>query len=136
MTKKVNKLGAFLSSLAVKKLPASQAFYEKPGFKQVIGEPIQSWLVLRNGTNTIGLFQGMFERNTFTFNPGWTAECEALDEFTDIRKIQKSLKAKGLALATEADQSTTHPASLRLLDPDRNPVSIDQHVDSPLNFAR
>ena len=115
-------------------LPASQAFYEKLGFEQVMGDPTQNWLILRNGTITIGLFQGVFERNTFTFNPGWTAECEALKEFTDVREIQKNLKAKGLSLASEADESTTGPASLMLIDPDGNPVLIDQHVDSPPNL--
>jgi catechol 2,3-dioxygenase-like lactoylglutathione lyase family enzyme len=133
MTKQVTTLGAFSVSLAVKNLQASQAFYEKLGFEQVMGDPTQNWLILRNGTITIGLFQGMFDRNTFTFNPGWTAECEALEEFTDVRDIQKSLKAKGLALASEADESTTGPANLMLIDPDGNPVLIDQHVDSPPN---
>lgn len=131
MTKHVTTLGAFSLSLAVKDLPASQAFYEKLGFKSVMGEPTQNWLILRNGTITIGLFQGMFDRNTFTFNPGWTAECEPLPEFTDVREIQKDLKAKGLALASEADESTTGPATLMLMDPDGNPILIDQHIDSP-----
>ena len=99
MTKQVTTLGAFSVSLAVKNLPASQAFYEKLGLEQVMGDPTQNWLILRNGTITIGLFQGVFERNTFTFNPGWTAECETLETFTDVREIQKSLKASGLALA-------------------------------------
>jgi len=94
-------------------------------------DPTQNWLILRNGTITIGLFQGAFERNTFTFNPGWTAECEALETFTDVREIQKNLKAKGLSLASEADESATGPASLMLIDPDGNPVLIDQHIDSP-----
>jgi catechol 2,3-dioxygenase-like lactoylglutathione lyase family enzyme len=131
MTKQVTTLGAFSLSLAVKDLPVSQAFYEKLGFEQVMGDPTQNWLILRNGTITIGLFQGMFDRNTLTFNPGWTAECEPIDEFTDVREIQKSLKAKGLALASEADESTTGPASLMLIDPDGNPVLIDQHVETP-----
>ena len=132
MTKHVTTLGAFSLSLAVKNLPASQAFYEKLGFNQVMGDPTQNWLILRNGTITIGLFQGMFDRNILTFNPGWTAECEPLGEFTDVREIQKSLKAGGLALATEADESTTGPASLMLMDPDGNPILIDQHVDGPV----
>jgi catechol 2,3-dioxygenase-like lactoylglutathione lyase family enzyme len=131
MTKHVTTLGAFSLSLAVKDLKASQAFYEKLGFHQVMGDPTQNWVILRNGTITIGLFQGVFDRNTFTFNPGWTAECEALPEFTDVREIQKNLKAKGLTLAAEADESTTGPASVMLLDPDGNPILIDQHVDSP-----
>ena len=132
MTKQeVTTLGAFSVSLAVKDLPASQAFYEKLGFKQLMGDPTHNWLILRNGTITIGLFQGMFDRNTFTFNPGWTAECEPLAEFNDVRQIQKNLKAQGLTLATEADESATGPASLMLMDPDGNPILIDQHVDSP-----
>jgi lactoylglutathione lyase len=136
MKKQVTTLGAFSVSLAVKNLPASQAFYDKLGFERVMGDPTQNWLILRNGTITIGLFQGMFERNTLTFNPGWTAECEALEEFADVREIQKSLKAKGLALACEADESSTGPATLMLIDPDGNPVLIDQHVDSPSHFAQ
>jgi catechol 2,3-dioxygenase-like lactoylglutathione lyase family enzyme len=131
MTKHVTTLGAFSLSLAVKDLSASQVFYEKLGFQQVMGDPTQNWLILRNGTITIGLFQGMFDRNTFTFNPGWTAQCEPLPEFTDVRQIQKDLKAKGLPLASEADESNTGPASLMLIDPDGNPVLIDQHVASP-----
>src|SRR5687767_7994264 len=133
MTKHVTTLGAFSLSLAVKDLLASKAFYEKLGFKQLMGDPTQNWLILRNGTITLGLFQGMFERNTLTFNPGWTAECEPLDEFTDVRAIQKGLKAQGLALASEADESTTGPAALMLMDPDGNPILIDQHVASPAN---
>jgi lactoylglutathione lyase len=131
MTKHVTTLGAFSLSLAVKDLPASQAFYEKLGFKQLMGDPTQNWLILRNGTITIGLFQGMFVRNTFTFNPGWSAACEPLEEFTDVREIQKSLKAQGLTLASEADESTAGPAALMLMDPDGNPILIDQHVESP-----
>ena len=131
MTKHATTLGAFSLSLAVKDLPASQAFYEKLGFQQLMGDPTQNWLILRNGTITIGLFQGMFDRNTFTFNPGWTAECEPLDEFTDVREIQKNLKTQGLPLASEAAESTTGPASLMLMDPDGNPILIDQHVDAP-----
>src|SRR5687768_15065258 len=131
MTNHATTLGAFSVSLAVKNLKASQAFYEKLGFKSVMGEPTQNWLILRNDTVTIGLFQGMFDRNTLTFNPGWTAACEPLWEFTDVREIQKTLKASGLALATEADESTTGPAALMLMDPDGNPILIDQHVDTP-----
>lgn len=136
MTNHVTTLGAFSLSLAVKDLPASQAFYEKLGFKQVMGDPTQNWLILRNGAITIGLFQGMFDRNTITFNPGWTADCEPLPEFTDVREIQKDLKAKDLALASEADESTTGPAALMLMDPDGNPILIDQHVESPSNSKK
>ena len=122
-------LGAFSISLAVKDIAASRAFYEKLGFEQVHGDQTQNWLILRNGETTIGLFQGMFERNMLTFNPGWNGQAEPLEEFDDVRKIQQSLKASGLALTTEADESTTGPASLTLIDPDGNPILIDQHVE-------
>jgi len=122
------KLGAFSISLAVKDIAVSRAFYEKLGFTQVGGDPAQDWLILRNGETTIGLFHGMFERNALTFNPGWTSQAEPLDEFEDVREIQKQLKADGVPLVTEADGSTTGPASLTLIDPDGNPVLIDQHV--------
>jgi len=125
------KLGTFSISLAVKDMTASRAFYEKLGFTQVGGDPAQSWLILRNGTTTIGLFHGMFERNTLTFNPGWNAQAEPLEHFDDVREIQRRLKANGLALASEADEATTGPASLMLIDPDGNPILVDQHVDSP-----
>ena len=114
---------------AVKNVAASQAFYEKLGFKQVGGDQTQNWLILRSGETTIGLFQGMFERNTLTFNPGWTSQTEALQEFEDVREIQRRLKASGLALTSEADESTSGPASLTVIDPDRNPILIDQHVE-------
>ena len=122
------KLGAFSISLAVKDIAASRAFYEKLGFKDAGGDQKQNWLILRNGQTTVGLFQGMFERNMLTFNPGWDSQAQPLKEFEDIREIQPSLKASGLALATEADESTTGPASLMLIDPDGNPILIDQHV--------
>lgn len=122
------KLGAFSVSLAVKNLAASRAFYEKLGFKQVGGDPAQNWLILRNGETTIGLFQGMFPGNILTFNPGWSSQCETLKDFTDVREIQRRLKASGLTLASEADESTTGPASLTVSDPDGNTVLIDQHV--------
>ena len=123
------KLGAFSISLAVKDIAASRAFYEKLGFKQVLGDQTQNWLILRNGETTVGLFQGMFERNMLTFNPGWNSQAKPLKEFEDIREIQRSLKASGLALTSEADESTTGPASLTLIDPDGNPILLDQHVD-------
>ena len=123
------KLGTFSISLAVKDIIASHAFYEKLGCEQVDGDPTQNWLILRNGETTIGLFQGMFERNTLTFNPGWTNQAQTLKEFEDIRKIQQRLKANGLTLTSEADESTTGPASLTLIDPDGNPILIDQHVE-------
>jgi len=124
----VSTLGAFSVSLAVKDISASRAFYEKLGFREVGGDQTQHWLILRNGEVTIGLFEGMFERNLLTFNPGWTSQCATLTEFEDVREIQRQLKAKGLALDQEADESTTGPASLMLSDPDGNPILIDQHV--------
>jgi lactoylglutathione lyase len=122
-------LGAFSISLAVKDIAASRAFYELLGFQPVGGNQAQNWLILRNGETTIGLFQGMFEYNTLTFNPGWTSQAEPLDAFTDVRELQRQLKASGLTLASEADESTTGPAGLMLLDPDGNPILIDQHVE-------
>ena len=121
-------LGAFSVSLAVKDLAASRDFYEKLGFAMFAGEPAQNWIILRNGNATIGLFQGMFEKNILTFNPGWSQDAEPLDEFTDVRELQKRLKAQGLTLATEAAESTTGPASLVVVDPDGNPILLDQHV--------
>lgn len=125
------ELGAFSVSLAVKDLAASRAFYEKLGFRKLAGDAAQNWLILQNGTATIGLFQGMFERNTLTFNPGWSQAAEPLPAFEDIREIQRRLKSGGLELSVEADAATTGPASLVLVDPDGNPVLIDQHVPAP-----
>lgn len=124
-------LGTFSSSLAVKDLAASRAFYEKLGFEHVMGDPSQNWLILRNGDTTIGLFQGMFERNMLTFNPGWNSKAEGLEDFADVREIQQQLKGEGLTLGMEADETTTGPGSIMLTDPDGNPILIDQHVDSP-----
>ncbi len=124
------QLGHFSISLTVKDIAASRAFYEKLGFRVTGGEQEQSWLILQNDDkSTIGLFHGMFERNILTFNPGWDAGAQRLEEFTDVREIQRHLKEQGLAPTTEADESTTGPASLTLVDPDGNPVLIDQHVD-------
>jgi lactoylglutathione lyase len=128
MTKQGTTLGAFSVSLAVKNLQASLAFYEKLGFEVFGGDPAQNWLILRNGTATIGLFQGMFERNILTFNPGWDDKAQAVEEFTDVREHQRRLKSRGLELTTEADESSTGPASFVVVDPDGNPVLIDQHV--------
>ena len=122
------QLGAFSVSLAVKDIAASLAFYEKLGFRKVGGDLGQCWLILRSGETTLGLFQGMFERNMLTFNPGWGSQCEPLAQFDDVREIQRRLKAAGLKLVTEADPAATGPASLTLEDPDGNPVLIDQHV--------
>src|SRR5512145_1354912 len=121
-------LGAFSISLTVKDLAASRAFYEKFGFKQFGGDPAQNWLILKNGDHIIGLFQGMFDKNILTFNPGWDSNAQKLDTFTDVRELQRQLKAQGVALANEADENTTGPAYLMAVDPDGNPILIDQHV--------
>jgi catechol 2,3-dioxygenase-like lactoylglutathione lyase family enzyme len=124
------RLGNFSVSLAVKDLPRSRAFYEKLGFRAVFGDG-SKWLILQNDTCTIGLFQGMFEKNSLTFNPGWDRAGSTLPDFDDIRDIQKSLKGQGLSLVLQADESSTGPASLMILDPDGNPILIDQHVPKP-----
>ena len=121
-------LGAFSVSLAVQDLAASQAFYEKLGFRAVMGDAAAHWLILRNGSTTIGLFQGMFERNTLTFNPGWDAQANPLAGFRDVRDLQRELVRRGLKPVATADEASTGPASIMLLDPDGNPVLIDQHV--------
>ena len=122
------ELGAFSISLTVKDIEASKAFYEKLGFQVMGGEIAHNWLILKNGDHVIGLFQGMFERNILTFNPGWNQNAQKLDTFTDVRELQRQLKAQGVALLSEADESTTGPASIMLADPDGNPILIDQHV--------
>lgn len=122
------QLGAFSISLAVKDIQASKAFYEKLGFEVFAGELEQNWLIMKNGDHTIGLFQGMFDKNILTFNPGWDQHAQALPEYTDVREIQKQLKAQGVELGDEADESTTGPAHIILVDPDGNPILIDQHV--------
>ena len=121
------ELGAFSVSLTVKDIAKSQAFYEGLGFKQIGGNVEQNWLILQNGPSTIGLFQGMFDKNVLTFNPGWSNDGNHPDKFTDVREIQRRLKSQGYELTTEADESTTGPASIAFLDPDGNPVLIDQH---------
>lgn len=126
------RLGNFSVSLAVKDLAASRAFYEKLGFKVAFGKQEQNWLILQNQDCTIGLFHGpMFTKNGLTFNPGWDRSCNTLPHFNDVREIQRTLKARGLTLMAEADESSTGPASLVLMDPDGNPVLIDQHVPAP-----
>lgn len=122
------QLGAFSISLAVKDIKASVAFYEKLGFKSFHGVLDDSWAILKNGDHIIGLFQGMFEKNTLTFNPGWDQDAKALDSFTDVRELQRRLKADGVEFAMEADESTTGPASFVVVDPDGNPILVDQHV--------
>ena len=122
------ELGTFSISLAVKNLQASKEFYEKFGFKPFAGNPAQNWLILKNGDHVIGLFQGMFEKNILTFNPGWDGNAQKLASFTDVRELQRQLKAQGVQLQQEADESTTGPASFVAVDPDGNPILVDQHV--------
>jgi lactoylglutathione lyase len=122
------QLGAFSISLAVKDLAASRAFYEKFGFRPFAGDASKNWLILKNGDLVIGLFQGMFEKNILTFNPGWDSNAQGLAAFTDVRELQRQVKAQGVALITEADESTTGPASFIAVDPDGNPILFDQHV--------
>lgn len=124
------QLGNFSVSLAVKDLAVSKAFYEKLGFR-AIGGNSKNWVILQNDTATIGLFQGMFDKNILTFNPGWDRNSKTLPHYQDVREIQKALKDQGLTLTTQADPNTTGPASITLTDPDGNMVLIDQHAPSP-----
>ena len=121
-------LGAFSVSLAVKDIQASKLFYEKLGFTVFAGDQAQNWLIMKNGDHVIGLFQGMFEKNILTFNPGWNSAAQPLREFTDIRELQRRLKARGVSMLSEADENSTGPASLMIVDPDGNPILLDQHV--------
>jgi catechol 2,3-dioxygenase-like lactoylglutathione lyase family enzyme len=125
------KLGNFSVSLAVKDLAASLAFYKKLDFEQIAGDPTKNFVILRNGDAIVGLFQGMFDRNMLTFNPGWSNTAEALPDFQDVREIQRTLKGRSITPVKEANESTTGPDSVMLIDPDGNPILIDQHVDSP-----
>jgi predicted enzyme related to lactoylglutathione lyase len=122
------QLGAFSVSLTVKDIEASRQFYEKFGFKVFGGNAAQNWLILKNGDYIIGLFQGMFDKNILTFNPGWDSNAQKLASFTDIRELQRQLKAQGVQLVNEADETTTGPASFIAVDPDGNPILFDQHV--------
>jgi len=122
------QLGAFSISLAVKDLAASRAFYEKLGFEAFGGDASRNWLILKNGDHVIGLFQGMFDRNTLTFNPGWDSNASPVEGFTDVRELQRRLKAQGVQLVAEADETTSGPAYFMAIDPDGNPVLFDQHV--------
>ncbi|AEV33504.1 putative ring-cleavage extradiol dioxygenase [Owenweeksia hongkongensis DSM 17368] len=122
------KLGAFSISLAVKDLNASKEFYEKLGFERFAGDIERNYLIMKNGNSLVGLFQGMFENNILTFNPGWDESANKLESFDDVRDIQKHLKDKGVELQREADTSTTGPASIVMTDPDGNHILIDQHV--------
>jgi lactoylglutathione lyase len=122
------ELGAFSVSLAVKDLEVSKTFYEKLGFQVFVGDVAQNWLIMKNRDHTIGLFQGMFEKNILTFNPGWDQNANKLDSFTDVRDLQRELKSLGVKFEIEADESTTGPASFMVIDPDGNPILVDQHV--------
>jgi len=121
-------LGAFSISLAVKDIAASRIFYEKFGFKVFGGDQKQNWLIMRNRSHVIGLFQGMFEKNILTFNPGWSQDAQALPAFTDVRELQRKLKLQGVQMVNEADEKTKGPASFVAVDPDGNPILVDQHV--------
>lgn len=121
-------LGAFSVSLSVKDIEASKNFYEKLGFQVMGGDQSQNWLILNNGDTVIGLFQGMFEGNLLTFNPGWNQKAGKVESFTDVRELQQRLKAQGVVLASEADETTTGPAHFILIDPDGNTILVDQHV--------
>ncbi len=122
------QLGTFSVSLAVKDIEASKLFYEKLGFTVFMGNQPQNWLILKNGDHGIGLFQGMFEKNMLTFNPGWNSDAQPIRDFTDIRELQRRLKDRGIPMITEADESTTGPASFMIADPDGNTILVDQHV--------
>jgi lactoylglutathione lyase len=120
-------LGAFSVSLNVKDIHVSKVFYENLGFQTLGGDITQNWLILKNENTVIGLFQGMFEKNILTFNPGWNQNAENLESFTDIREIQKQLKEKGIEMLTQADESTEGPAHFIIEDPDGNQILVDQH---------
>ena len=122
------ELGNFSISLAVKDIEASRKFYEKFGFQEFGGDASQNWLIMKNGEHVIGLFQGMFEKNMLTFNPGWDSNTSELDNYTDVREIQRRVKEQGVELTSEADESTVGPASFTANDPDGNPILFDQHV--------
>jgi lactoylglutathione lyase len=122
------QLGAFSVSLTVKDIETSKLFYEKLGFTVFHGNQAQNWLIMKNGETVIGLFQGMFEKNILTFNPGWNSDAQPLSEFTDVRELQRQLKDQGITMITEADETSTGPASFVIADPDGNTILIDQHV--------
>lgn len=122
------KLGAFSISIAVKDIHASRQFYEHLGFSVFAGDVARNYLIMKNGNALVGLFQGMFENNILTFNPGWDESANPLPEFDDVRSIQKDLKEKGIVLMSEADESTSGPASFMIMDPDGNAILVDQHV--------
>lgn len=121
------ELGTFSVSLAVRDIAASKEFYEKLGFTPFAGDQSKNYLIMKNGDHAIGLFQGMFERNILTFNPGWDSNAQPLAQFTDVRELQRQLKARGVSMAVEADENTSGPASFVVTDPDGNPILFDQH---------
>ncbi|HEX8218429.1 MAG TPA: VOC family protein [Chloroflexia bacterium] len=121
-------LGAFSVSLSVKDIEASRSFYEKLGFSVFMGDATQNWLIMKNSNHVIGLFQGMFEGNILTFNPGWDQDAKTLEDFTDVRDLQRQLRAQGIEFQAEADESTSGPASFMIVDPDGNVILVDQHV--------
>ncbi len=122
------ELGNFSVSLAVKDIEASKLFYEKLGFTVFMGDQSHNWLIMKNGDHAIGLFQGMFDKNILTFNPGWGSDAQPLGEFTDVRELQRKLKVSGVNMISEADEGSTGPASFMIVDPDGNPILVDQHV--------
>lgn len=122
------EFGAFSVSLAVKDIEVSKTFYQKLGFEIFGGDQSQNWLIMKNGSTVIGLFQGMFDKNLLTFNPGWDSNATELDDFTDVRVIQQKLKEQGVEMISEADESSVGPASFMIADPDGNPILVDQHV--------
>ncbi len=122
------ELGAFSISLAVKELEKSKIFYEKLGFKVFAGDLSQNWLIMKNGDHSIGLFQGMFETNILTFNPGWDKDCKKLESFTDVRELHKKFKSEGIEISSESITNETGPSSFSVIDPDGNSILIDQHV--------
>ena len=122
------ELGTFSVSLAVQDIEASKLFYEKLGFTIFHGNQAQNWLIMKNAEHVIGLFQGMFEKNILTFNPGWNSDAQPLSEFTDVRELQRQLKDRGVTMITEADESSAGPASFMIADPDGNTILVDQHV--------
>jgi hypothetical protein len=121
------ELGAFSISLAVNDIAASRAFCEKLGFRSTMGEPTQKWLIMKNGPHIIGLFQGMFEKNILTFNPGWNQDAQEVNPFTDVRELARLLKAEGVTLINETIEGTSGPGSFVAVDPDGNPILVDQH---------
>jgi catechol 2,3-dioxygenase-like lactoylglutathione lyase family enzyme len=122
------QLGAFSLSLAVKDIEASKLFYQKLGFTVFGGDQSQNWLIMKNAGHTIGLFEGMFEANILTFNPGWNSDAQPVDDFTDVRELQRQLKDSGVEMISEADENSTGPGSFMIADPDGNTILVDQHV--------